>query len=70
MTVIELMQLAAALEPFVVVTVDALTGALKGAGAQSDEQTDEDLRALVIEALAAKAEADSAAAGNDPPSVS
>lgn len=66
MTVREILQLAAALEPFVMVTEEAIVGAIKGAGAQSEEQTDEDLRALVVEALVSKADADKAAAGLDP----
>lgn len=61
-----IIQLATALGQFVVPSVENVIGALKGAGALTEAQVDDDLRALIAEALAAKAEADRAAAGLDP----
>jgi hypothetical protein len=65
--------LANGLSPFIPLAtmgVDAIVGAIKGAqvaaGVMTDDAADADLRALVVEALAAKAEADRAAAGTDP----
>ncbi len=69
MGIAEILALVNALTPLVaptVVSVEHVMGALRGAGAISDPQADADLRALVIKAIAAKAEADRAAAGDDP----
>ncbi len=44
----------------------AILGAFKGAGAMTDAQADEDLKALIVDALAAKAEAQRAALEPDP----
>lgn len=65
-TVENIIALAQALEPIVVPTAEAIVGAIKGSGAMSADQIDADLQALIVEALAAKAEADKAASGNDP----
>lgn len=61
-----IIQLATALEPFVVPTVENVVGALRGAGALTESQADDDLKTVVAEALLAKSEADRAAAGLDP----
>lgn len=69
MTIASIIALAQALAPLVApltVTVEQIIGALKGAGVLSDDQITADLQALIIDALAAKAEADLAASGNDP----
>jgi hypothetical protein len=59
-----------ALAPLVapaVLTVENVIGALKGAGAISDaDAATADLQSLIVEALTAKAQADAAAAGDDP----
>lgn len=68
----QIIALARSLAPLVSpveVTVEGIVAAIKaakGAAAQSDDQADADLRALAIEALAAKAARDQAAAGGDP----
>lgn len=59
----DILQLSAALQPFVVPTAQAVMGAIKGSGAETDAAADADLQALIEEALAAKAEADKAAQG-------
>lgn len=45
--------------------IEGIIGAIRGSGANVT-QTDDDLRALILEALAAKADADRAASGADP----
>lgn len=60
--------LANSLGPFVplgVVSVEHVLSAIHAV--KPDAEVDDDLRALVTEALAAKAEADAAAAGTDAP---
>lgn len=67
MTLAQILALANSLSPFIaptVVGVTAIVGALKGAGVP-EEHLDDDFRALIAEALAAKAEADRAARGED-----
>ena len=69
MGIAEILALINGLAPFVApaeVTIEHVVGALKGAGAMSDDEADTDLRNLIGEAFAAKAEADRAAAGLDP----
>lgn len=69
MDIAKIIQLATALSPFIApaeVTVEAVIGAIKGAGGMTDSQADDDLRLLIGDALAAKAESDRAASGNDP----
>jgi len=64
-----IIQFITALEPLVaptVVTVESAIAAIKAAGGMTDEAADADMRALVVEAMAAKASRDAAAAGNDP----
>lgn len=64
----DVVALATALGPFVpgaVATVAQVVGALKGVGILTGVEVDADLRALIVEALAAKAEADRAARGED-----
>jgi hypothetical protein len=65
-----IINLVGALAQFIpgVVTPAHVTGALVGAGVltQAEADANADLQALIAEALAAKAEADAAAAGNDP----
>lgn len=64
--------LATALAPFVqpaevlAETIFAAIKAAKGSVGETDAQADDDLRALIAEALTAKAARDAAAAGNDP----
>lgn len=58
-----------ALEPLVaptVVTIESAIAAIKAAGGMTDETADADMRALIGEALVAKASRDAAAAGKDP----
>lgn len=57
------------LEPLVaptVVTVESAIAAIKAAGGMTDDTADADLRQLVVDAMAAKAARDAAAAGLDP----
>jgi len=65
----ELAALAAALSPYIApatVGIEHIIGALRGAGAMTDEEADDDLSALIGEALTAKEEADRAVRGEDP----
>lgn len=67
LNIAQIINLANALQPAIVgavVGVEHVIGALKGA--VPELEVDDDLRALIVEALAAKAEADRAASGNDP----
>lgn len=67
--VAQIIALANALSPYVApasVGVAHIIGALQGAGTMTDLEVDDDLRALIGEALTYKAEADRAAAGQDP----
>ena len=69
MTLTGILDLINALAPLVapaIVNIDHVYGAMKGAGIQTDTASDDDLRALIDAALVAKAEADRAAAGDDP----
>jgi hypothetical protein len=62
----QLIALAQALEPFIApaeVTVEAIIGAIRGAGGMTEDEADADLRALIGEALQAKADADREANG-------
>lgn len=64
-----ILQLVTALTPFVVdgvVTVEHVVSTLVGVGALTPDEVDADLKALIVEAIEAKAMADRAASGNDP----
>jgi hypothetical protein len=65
-TIQDIIGLANALSPFVVPSVEAITGALTGSGAMTADEIDTDLTNLIVEALDAKTIADRAAAGLDP----
>jgi hypothetical protein len=66
----QLIALANALTPWApvvqsgIIGVEQIIGAIRGV--VPDAEVDADLRALIVSALAAKAEADRAAAGDDP----
>ena len=70
MTLAAILNLATALAPLVAgaLTPTHVSGALVGAGilTQAEADADADLQALIVGALAAKADADRAAAGLDP----
>lgn len=63
----QVIQLITILAPGVELGVESLIGALKRIGAvETDAEADANLRQTIIDALKAKAEADAAAAGQDP----
>jgi hypothetical protein len=67
-TILQVLQLISAVAPGVAVVVGDLVSALKSIGAVTitDAQAEADLTQLVTETMAAKAQADAAASGQDP----